>query len=637
MAKSDEKVTLLTEQDLYLFNEGSHFRLHEKLGSHVISKEGLEGTYFAVWAPDAEKVFVMGDFNNWSKESHSLQPRDRSGIWEGFIPGVSKGARYKYHIVSRYRGYRADKADPFAVYNDPPPETVSIVWDLDYTWEDQDWMVNRGSRISPSSPIAIYEVHLGSWMRATEEDNRWLTYRELAPRLAEYIKQLAFTHVQFLPVMEHPFYGSWGYQVRGFFAPTSRYGSPQDFMYLIDYLHQYEIGVILDWVPSHFPTDEHAIGFFDGTHLYEHEDPQKGFHPDWNSFIFNYGRAEVCSFLISSALYWLGTYHADGLRVDAVASMLYLDYSREEGEWIPNVYGGRENLDAISFLRRLNEEVYRVHPDVQTIAEESTAWPMVSRPTYVGGLGFGMKWDMGWMYDTLTYMSKDPIFRKYHHNQLTFRLLYAFSENFVLPLSHDEVVYGKSSLLGKMPGDLWQKFANLRLLLGYMYAQPAKKMLFMGGEFGQWREWYHEEALDWHLLQFPSHAGLQLWVQNLNQTYRREKALHELDFEPQGFEWIDCSDTDQSTLSLIRKARSTRDMILIVLNFTPTPRYNYKVGVPEGGFWRELLNSDGEEFAGSGHGNFGGVDAVPVEVHGRPYSLNLTLPPLGALFFKHEG
>lgn len=636
MAKSDEKVTLLTEQDLFLFNEGSHFRLHEKLGSHLISKGGLEGTYFAVWAPDAEKVFVMGDFNSWSKNSHSLQPKDRSGIWEGFIPGVGKGARYKYHIVSRYRGYRVDKADPFAVYNDPPPETVSIVWDLDYTWEDQDWMVNRGSRISPDSPIAIYELHLGSWMRAVEEDNRWLTYRELAPRLAEYIKKLAFTHVQFLPVMEHPFYGSWGYQVRGFFAPTSRYGTPQDLMYLIDYLHQHEIGVILDWVPSHFPTDEHAIGFFDGTHLYEHADPQKGFHPDWNSFIFNYGRAEVRSFLISSALYWLDTYHADGLRVDAVASMLYLDYSREEGEWIPNVYGGRENLDAISFLRRLNEEVYRVHPDVQTIAEESTAWPMVSRPTYVGGLGFGMKWDMGWMYDTLTYMSKDPIFRKYHHNQLTFRLLYAFSENFVLPLSHDEVVHGKSSLLGKMPGDLWQKFANLRLLLGYMYAQPAKKMLFMGGEFGQWREWYHEEALDWHLLEFPSHAGLQLWVQNLNQTYRSEKALHELDFEPQGFEWIDCNDTEQSTLSLIRKARSTKEMILVVLNFTPTPRYNYKVGVPEGGFWRELLNSDGEEFAGSGHGNFGGMDAVPVEVHGRPYSLNLTLPPLGVLFFKHE-
>jgi 1,4-alpha-glucan branching enzyme len=637
MTDTDKQITLLTEQDLYLFNEGSHFRLHEKLGSHLISEGGLQGTYFAVWAPDAEKVFVMGDFNGWSKESHSLQPRDHSGIWEGFIPGVNKGARYKYHVVSRYGGYRVDKADPFAFYNIPPPETVSIVWDLDYTWGDQEWMADRGSRISPDSPISIYELHLGSWTRPIEEDNRWLTYRELAPRLADYIKKSAFTHVQFLPVMEHPFYGSWGYQVRGFFAPTSRYGSPQDFMYLIDYLHQDDIGVILDWVPSHFPTDEHAIGFFDGTHLYEHADPQKGFHPDWNSFIFNYGRAEVRSFLISSALHWLDTYHADGLRVDAVASMLYLDYSRKEGEWIPNVYGGRENLEAISFLRRLNEEVYRVHPDVQTIAEESTSWPLVSRPTYLGGLGFGMKWDMGWMNDTLTYMSKDPIFRKYHHNQLTFRSLYAFSENFVLPLSHDEVVHGKGSLMSKMPGDIWQKFASLRLLFGYMYGQPAKKMLFMGGEFGQWREWDHEEGLDWSLLEFPSHAGLQRWVQNLNQTYRNEGALHELDFEPQGFEWIDCNDTEQSTLSFMRKSRSARETVVVVLNFTPTPRYSYKVGVPKGGFWRELLNSDAEEFGGSGHGNFGGMDALPVEIHGRPYSLNLTLPPLGALFFKHEG
>jgi 1,4-alpha-glucan branching enzyme len=637
MANADKHITLLTEQDLYLFNEGSHFRLHEKLGSHLISEGGLQGTYFAVWAPVAEKVFVMGDFNGWSKESHSLQPRDRSGIWEGFIPAVDKGVRYKYHIVSRYGGYRVDKADPLAFYNVPPPETVSIVWDLGYTWGDQEWMADRGSRISPDSPVSIYEVHLGSWTRPTEEDNRWLTYRELAPRLAEYIKKSAFTHVQFLPVMEHPFYGSWGYQVRGFFAPTSRYGSPQDFMYLIDYLHQNEIGVILDWVPSHFPTDEHAIGFFDGTHLYEHADPQKGFHPDWNSFIFNYGRAEVRSFLISSALYWLDTYHADGLRVDAVASMLYLDYSRKEGEWIPNVYGGRENLEAISFLRRLNEEVYRVHPDVQTIAEESTSWPLVSRPTYLGGLGFGMKWDMGWMHDTLTYMSKDPIFRKYHHNQLTFRALYAFSENFVLPLSHDEVVHGKGSLLSKMPGDIWQKFASLRLLFGYMYGQPAKKLLFMGGEFGQWREWDHEKGLDWSLIEFPFHAGLQRWVQNLNQTYRKEGALHELDFEPEGFEWIDCNDTEQNTLSFMRKSHSAREIIVVVLNFTPTPRYSYKVGVPKGGFWRELLNSDAEEFGGSGHGNFGGMDGLPVEIHGRPYSLNLTLPPLGALFFKHEG
>ena len=637
MPDSTKKVTLLTEDDLFLFNEGSHYRLYEKLGSHLISDGDVQGTYFAVWAPDAEQTFVMGDFNNWSKVSHPLNPRGQSGIWEGFIAGVGKGARYKYHVVSRYNDYRVDKADPFAYYNEQPPETVSIVWDLEYDWGDKSWMVERGNHNSHDAPISIYEVHLGSWMRAPDKNNSWLTYRELAVKLAEYVREMGYTHVQFLPVMEHPFYGSWGYQTRGYFAPTSRHGSPQDFMYLIDCLHQNDIGVLLDWVPSHFPTDEHGIGFFDGTHLYEHADPQKGFHPDWRSFIFNYGRSEVQSFLMSSAIFWLDKYHADGLRVDAVASMLYLDYSREEGEWIPNVYGGRENLEAIGFLRRLNEEVYEEFPDVQTIAEESTAWPMVSRPTYVGGLGFGMKWDMGWMHDTLVYMSKNPIFRKYHHNQLTFRLLYAFNENFILPLSHDEVVHGKGSLIWKMPGDEWQKFANLRVLFGHMYGQPAKKLLFMGGEFGQWREWYHEESLDWHLLEFPLHAGLQRWVKNLNQTYRREKALYEIDFEPVGFEWIDCNDTQQSTLSLIRKARTTGEIILVVLNFTPTPRYNYRVGVPEGGVWLEILNSDAEEFGGSGHGNFGGVEAAPIEIHGRPYSLKLTLPPLGALFFKHEG
>ncbi len=637
MTKSIEEVTLLSEQDIFLFNEGSHFRLYEKLGSHLLSAREGQGTYFAVWAPDAEQVTVIGDFNDWNKTNHPLKPRDRSGIWEGVIPEAVKGARYKYHIVSRYNDYRVDKADPFAIYNDTPPETVSIVWDLEYTWNDQAWMAKRGSHNSSDAPISIYEVHLGSWMRVADQGNRWLTYRELAAKLAEYVQQMEYTHVQFLPVMEHPFYGSWGYQTRGYFAPTSRHGTPQDFMYLIDCLHQHDIGVILDWVPSHFPTDEHGIGYFDGTHLYEHSDPQIGFHPDWKSFIFNYGRSEVRSFLISSALFWLETYHADGLRVDAVASMLYLDYSREEGEWIPNVYGGRENLGAISFLRRLNEEIYDTYPDVQTIAEESTSWPMVSRPTYVGGLGFGMKWDMGWMHDTLVFMSKNPIYRKYHHNQLTFRLLYAFNENFVLPLSHDEVVHGKSSLLGKMPGDDWQKFANLRLLFGHMYAQPAKKLLFMGGEFGQWREWYHEESLDWHLLEFPSHAGLQRWVKELNRTYRTEKALYELDFDPAGFEWIDCNDTQQSTLSLFRKSRSTNEIILVVLNFTPTPRYNYQVGAPRGGLWQEILNSDAEEYGGSGHGNFGGIEAVPIEIHGRPYSLKLTLPPLGAVFFKSEG
>ena len=637
MTKSIEEVTLLSEQDIFLFNEGSHFRLYEKLGSHLLSAGEGQGTYFAVWAPDAEQVCVIGDFNDWNKRTHPLKPKDRSGIWEGVIPEAVKGARYKYHIVSRYNDYRVDKADPFGIYNDTPPETVSIVWDLEYTWNDQAWMAKRGNHNSSDAPISIYEVHLGSWMRLAEQGNRWLTYRELAVKLTEYVQQMGYTHVQFLPVMEHPFYGSWGYQTRGYFAPTSRHGTPQDFMYLIDCLHQHDIGVLLDWVPSHFPTDEHGIGYFDGTHLYEHSDPQIGFHPDWKSFIFNYGRSEVRSFLISSALFWLETYHADGLRFDAVASMLYLDYSRKEGEWIPNEYGGRENLGAISFLRRLNEEIYSTYPDVQTIAEESTSWPMVSRPTYVGGLGFGMKWDMGWMHDTLVYMSKNPIYRKYHHNQLTFRLLYAFNENFVLPLSHDEVVHGKGSLLGKMPGDDWQKFANLRLLFGHMYAQPAKKLLFMGGEFGQWNEWYHEESLDWHLLELPLHAGLQRWVKELNRTYRTEKALYELDFDPAGFEWIDCNDTQQSTLSLIRKSRSTSEIMLTVLNFTPTPRYNYQVGVPRGGLWQEILNSDAEEYGGSGHGNFGGIEAVPIEIHGGPYSLKLTLPPLGAVFFKSEG
>jgi len=637
MTKAIEEVTLLSEQDIFLFNEGSHFRLYEKLGSHLLSAGEGQGTYFAVWAPDAEQVCVIGDFNDWNKRTHPLKPRERSGIWEGVIPEAVKGARYKYHIVSRYNDYRVDKADPFGIYNDTPPETVNIVWDLEYTWNDQAWMAKRGNHNSSDAPMSIYEVHLGSWMRLADQDNRWLTYRELAVKLTEYVQEMGYTHVQFLPVMEHPFYGSWGYQTRGYFAPTSRHGTPQDFMYLIDCLHQQDIGVILDWVPSHFPTDEHGIGYFDGTHLYEHSDPQIGFHPDWKSFIFNYGRSEVRSFLISSALFWLDTYHADGLRVDAVASMLYLDYSREEGEWIPNEYGGRENLGAISFMRRLNEEIYSTYPDVQTIAEESTAWPMVSRPTYVGGLGFGMKWDMGWMHDTLVYMSKNPIYRKYHHNQLTFRLLYAFNENFVLPLSHDEVVHGKGSLLGKMPGDDWQKFANLRLLFGHMYAQPAKKLLFMGGEFGQWSEWYHEESLDWHLLEFPLHAGLQGWVKELNRTYRTETALYELDFDPAGFEWIDCNDTQQSTLSLIRKSRSTSEIILVVLNFTPTPQYNYQVGAPRGGLWQEILNSDAEEYGGSGHGNFGGIEAVPIEIHGRPYSLKLTLPPLGAVFFKSEG
>jgi 1,4-alpha-glucan branching enzyme len=628
-------MSLLTEYDLFLFNEGGHFRLYEKLGARPLNNGGVGGTYFAVWAPSAEHVSVVGDFNGWDRTSHPLRPRDRSGIWDGFLPGVENGALYKYHIVSRHNGCRVEKADPFAFYSEVPPKTASVVWDLDYGWQDKAWMGERGSHNALDRPISIYEVHIGSWRRLPEEGNRFLSYRELAPRLAEYVTRMGFTHVEFLPVMEHPFYGSWGYQVTGYFAPTSRYGTPQDFMVLIDCLHQHGIGVILDWVPSHFPADEHGLAFFDGTHLYEHADRRQGLHPEWDSSIFNYGRHEIRSFLVSSALFWLERYHADGLRVDAVASMLYLDYARKDGEWIPNRYGGRENLEAIQMLRRLNEEIYANHSDVQTIAEESTAWPMVSRPTYIGGLGFGLKWDMGWMHDTLEYMSLDPIFRKYHHDQLTFRMLYASHENFVLPLSHDEVTHGKRSLLGKMPGDDWQRFANLRLLLGYMVGQPGKKLLFMGGEFGQWREWAHDESLDWHLTEYPAHRGLQRWVEDLNRLYRNEPALYELDCQPGGFEWIDCSDTSAGVLSFLRKAHSTPEVALVVCNFTPVPRHDYRVGIPCGGFWGELLNSDAAEYGGSGQGNLGGVEAAQIPSQGRPCSLVVTLPPLAILFLKH--
>jgi 1,4-alpha-glucan branching enzyme len=624
--------SLMTDDDLYLFNEGSHLRLYDKLGAHCREVDGVPGASFAVWAPNAERVSVIGDFNRWEKGSHPLRPRGQSGIWEGFVADAHKGSLYKYHIASRYGGYAVDKLDPFAFYCETAPRTASVVWELAYEWRDADWMQRRGRSNALESPISIYEVHLGSWRRVPEEGNRHLTYRELAPQLAEYVASMGFTHVELLPVMEHPFYGSWGYQISAYFAPTSRYGTPQDFMYLIDCLHQHGIGVILDWVPSHFPNDEHGLGYFDGTHLYEHADPRKGIHPDWNSLLFNYGRSEVRSFLLSNALFWLDKYHIDGLRVDAVASMLYLDYSRKEGEWIPNEHGGRENLEAIALLRRFNEEVFRAYPDAQTIAEESTAWPMVSRPTYLGGLGFGMKWDMGWMHDTLHYMSLDPIYRKYHQNQLTFRQLYAFTENFVLPLSHDEVVHGKGSLWGQMPGDDWQKLANVRLLLGYMYGQAGKKLLFMGGELGQGAEWSHEASLDWHLLQYPPHAGLHRWVQDLNRIYRELPALHELDCDCSGFEWIDCTDADHSVIAFLRKARASDTVVLVVCNFTPVPLLNYRVGVPCGGFWRELLNSDAKEFGGSGHGNFGGVESAPVPIHGRSYSLNLTLPPLAALF-----
>jgi 1,4-alpha-glucan branching enzyme len=633
MPDTRSATSFLSQQDLYLFNEGTHHRLYSKLGAHPEVVDGRPGTRFAVWAPDAERVSVVGAFNSWEPDRHPLRALGASGLWEGFFAGVERGALYKYHVASRHRGFRADKSDPFGLYHEVAPKTASIVWDLDYGWSDGDWMASRGARNSLNAPISVYEVHLGSWRRIPEEAFRSLSYREMAPLLTEHVKSLGFTHVEFLPVMEHPFYGSWGYQTTGYFAPTSRYGTPQDFMYLVDYLHQNGIGVILDWVPSHFPTDGHGLGYFDGTHLYEHMDSRLGFHPDWKSNIFNYGRHEVRSFLLSSALFWLDKYHIDGLRVDAVASMLYLDYSRREGEWIPNRHGGRENLEAIAFLRQLNEAVYAAHPDVQTFAEESTAWPMVSRPTHIGGLGFGLKWDMGWMHDTLLYMSREPVHRKWHHGELGFRMVYAFSENFVMPLSHDEVVHGKGSLLSKMPGDGWQKFANLRLLFGYMFGQPGKKLLFMGAEFGQGREWSHESSLDWHLREYPQHAGVQRWVKDLNRLYQEDAALHEGDVHPSGFEWLECHDAENGVLAFLRRGRSGPP-VLVACNFTPVPREGYRLGVPEEGLWRELLNSDAAEYGGSGLGNAGARATEAVASHGRAWSLRLTVPPLGVVFLR---
>jgi len=634
---ASDEMTLMSEDDVYLFNEGSHFHLYRKLGAHPVIRNGMAGTWFSVWAPDAEQVSVIGSFNDWKKGAHPLCRREKSGIWEGFIPEVGKGTLYKFQIRSRFNGYEVEKTDPFAFFNEIPPKTASIVWDLDYTWRDEQWMASRHTRNALDAPISIYEMHVGSWKRVLEEGNRSLTYRELAATLPKYLQQMGFTHVEFLPIMDHPFFGSWGYQTTGYFASSGCYGTPQDLMFLIDELHRHDIGVILDWVPSHFPTDGHGLSFFDGTHLYEHADPRQGFQPDWGTMVFNYSRNEVRSFLISGAMFWLDMYHADGLRVDAVASMLYLDYSRKEGEWIPNQYGGRENLEAIAFLRRLNEAVFENYPDVQTFAEESTAWPLVSRPTYAGGLGFGMKWDMGWMHDMLEYMSQDPYFRKYHHYKLTFRMLYAFHENFVLPLSHDEVVYGKGSLLGKMPGDDWQKFANLRILFGYMYAQPGKKLLFMGGEFGQRREWAHDKTLEWDLLKDDRHSGIQQWITDLNRLYRNEPALYERDFVPAGFEWVDCTDAGSSVISLLRKGKSTDEVVLIVCNFTPVPRPNYRIGAPYGGFWKEVLNSDATQYGGTGWGNLGGIEAVPIPLHGRTHSITLTLPPLATLYFTHPG
>ncbi len=628
------RITRLSDHDVYLFREGTHARLYERLGAHLTTLAGEAGTAFAVWAPHARAVSVMGSFNGWDPGRHPLVRNREAGVWEGFVPHVGPGTLYKYHIVSRRGHHTIDKADPVGFFHQVPPLTASVVWDSAYTWGDAAWMQSRARHNAAEAPHAVYEVHLGSWQRRAEEAGRSLSYRELADVLPAYVGRMGFTHVELLPVMEHPFYGSWGYQTTGYFAPTSRYGTPQDLMHLIDAFHQQGIAVILDWVPSHFPTDGHGLGYFDGTHLYEHGDPREGFHQDWKSFIFNYGRGEVRSFLLSSACFWLDRFHADGLRVDAVASMLYRDYSRKEGEWTPNIHGGREHLEAISFLRVLNDTVHTSFPGALCIAEESTAWPMVSRPTSVGGLGFAMKWDMGWMHDTLKYFSHDPIHRAYHHRQITFRGLYAFSERFVLALSHDEVVHGKRSLLERMPGDEWQRFANLRALYGYMYMQPGKKLLFMGGEFGQTREWNHDGVLDWPLLEHEPHAGLQRWVTDLNRFYAGTPAAHALDFEPAGFEWIDADDSRNSVLTWLRRGPATAPQLLVACNFTPVPRTGYRVGVPCGGLWHERLNSDAENYGGSGWGNYGRVEAEALPWHGRPWSLDLVLPPLSVTVFE---
>ena len=626
--RPDGRPTLLGDVDLHLFNEGTHSRLYDHFGAHVARHRGADGTYFAVWAPDAIDVGVLGDWNGW-RQPTPLSSRGGSGIWEGWVPEAVDGHRYKYRIRSRHGGEVLDKADPYGFLHEEPPATASVVWRGSHPWGDKEWMATRHLGAALTSPMSIYEVHLGSWRRVPEAGNRSLSYREAAPQLADYAASHGFTHVELMPIMEHPFYGSWGYQCTGYFAPTARYGRPEDLMFLIDTLHQRGIGVILDWVPSHFPTDAHGLYRFDGTHLYEHADPRQGIHPHWTSAVFNYARHEVKSFLLSSARFWLERFHADGLRVDAVASMLYLDYGREAGDWMPNRHGGKENLDAIDFLRALNEMVYREHPDVHTIAEESTAWPAVSRPTYLGGLGFGYKWDMGWMHDTLAYFGHDPVHRSYHHGQLTFRSVYQFHENFVLPLSHDEVVHGKGSLIGRMPGDLWQKRANLRLLYAYQWLSSGKKLLFMGGELGQWSEWNHDASLDWHLLNDPDHARLSLALGELNRLYRELPAL-QVDCDPSGFSWIVGDDARNSVLAFERRGRAGA-VAVAVFNFTPVPRPNYRIGVSEAGFWREALNTDAVDLGGSGQGNGGGVEATPVPSHGRPFSLNLTLPPLAAL------
>jgi len=627
----------ITEYDIYLFREGKHFSLYEKLGATVVRKEGAKGTFFAVWAPNAQAVTVIGNFNGWNKNAHPLRAReDGSGIWEGFIPGIGKGEVYKYFITSSYNNYTVEKADPVGKFSEHPPKTASVVWEYTHQWKDEAWMNNRPEKNALDQPMSVYEVQLESWRRSLEDDLRPLTYRELAEQLTSYVKKMGYTHIELMPVTEYPFSGSWGYQATGYYAPTSRFGTPDEFMYLVDTLHQNDIGVIIDWVPSHFPGDQHGLHLFDGTYLYEHEDPRKGYHPDWNSYIFNYGRNEVRNFLISSAHSWMEHFHIDGIRVDAVASMLYLDYSRKEGEWIPNEYGGRENLEAIQFLRDFNESVYTKFPGIQTIAEESTAWPMVTRPVYTGGLGFGMKWNMGWMHDTLDYMSNEPIHRSYHHNQMTFSIMYAFNENFMLSLSHDEVVHGKGSMINKMPGDIWQKFANLRAMFGYMFAHPGKKLHFMGMEIGQWKEWNHESSLDWHLLENLNHLGLQQYMRDLNNIYRRYPALHQVDFDHEGFRWVDANDSQNSIFSFVRYDKKKEQQVVAVLNFTPVPRYNYRIGVPDDGYWMEILNSDASQYGGSGAGNMGAVESHPVPYHDEEHSINILIPPLAIVMFTKE-
>jgi 1,4-alpha-glucan branching enzyme len=628
--------SLMTDDDVYLWHEGTHYRMYDRLGAHIVERDGTRGVHFGVWAPNAEYVSVVGSFNDWNDAATPLRLRESSGIWEGFVPGVEDGATYKYHVRSRYHMYRADKSDPFGTFHEVPPRTASIVHTLSHAWNDDEWMHGRAARQHHEKPISVYELHLGSWMRSPDAPDQVLSYRDLAPRLAEYVLERGYTHIELLPITEHPFYYSWGYQATGYFAPTSRYGTPEDFAAFVDHLHQRGIGVILDWVPSHFPSDEHGLGYFDGTHLFEHADPRQGFHPDWKSLIFNYGRHEVRSFLISSAMFWLDRFHIDGLRVDAVASMLYLDYSRQDGEWIPNQHGGRENLEAIDFLKQLNVETHSAFPGILTIAEESTSWPMVSRPVEHGGLGFDYKWDMGWMHDTLHYMMLDPVHRRYHHNELTFRGMYQFSENFMLPLSHDEVVHGKGALLDNMPGDDWQRFANMRMLLANQWMQPGKKLLFMGMDLGQWREWNVDQSLDWHLGQYPMHAGLQNLVTQLNRLYREEPALHELDTHPSGFEWLEANDADQSVLVFLRRGRQPEQVVLVAANYTPVPRHSYRIGLPRSGVWRELLNTDASEFGGSGQGNLGAVHAVPMPCHHYKNSAALTIPPLGVIVLKYD-